>query len=153
MDSRILIDTEDLGKVSKYPWHITHFGYVAHTNPRGSKPRQLWLHRFIMHPKKGEIVDHINRNKLDNRKENLRIATKGQNAINSKLPSNNTSGFKGVSRNNQGKRYWAAYIKIDQKHKFLGNYITKESAAMAYAIAAKRFFGEFASLNFAKGDL
>src|SRR3990167_96560 len=80
---------------------------------------------------KGEIVDHINRNKLDDRPENLRIANKMQNAINSKIPSTNTSGYKGVSFYGRDKN-WESYIKYKQKRIFLGRYKTKNEAAIKY---------------------
>ncbi len=84
---RALIDLDDVEKVSKYKWHLTEAGYVAH-----KCKTQLLLHRFLMNPGVGQVVDHKSRNKLDNRKRSLRITNQAVNAYNSKLNSKNTSG-------------------------------------------------------------
>ena len=98
--------------------------------------------------KPDECIDHINGDPTDNRLENLRIATHRQNLRN----QNSTRGaskFKGVSRNrNSRKKPWRSYIVIDGKQKFLGTFLTQKQAARAYDAAAKKFFGEFARLNF-----
>ena len=91
-------------------------------------------------------VDHKNRNGLDNRRDNLRLATHGQNLANSKTHSE--SGFKGVEKN---KHRFYASISIDGKTKKLGGYDTPEEAARAYDEAALEQFGEFARINFSKG--
>jgi hypothetical protein len=93
------------------------------------------------------VTDHINHNKLDNRKSNLRVCTDLQNARNSTYRPNNTSGFKGVSLR---KKYgtWSADIKINYFHKFLGYFSSPEEAAHAYDNAAKEIYGEFAKTNF-----
>jgi hypothetical protein len=88
-------------------------------------------------------VDHINRNKLDNRRENLRIASKGENAINSKVPSNNTSGFKGVTWD-KSKGKWQAQIMYQQKYIHIGRYTNLADAVEARRIKAVELFGEFA---------
>lgn len=102
-------------------------------------------HRMILGLPEGntQIVDHVNRNPLDNRRANLRICTRSQNCMNRK--STPRSGFKGVVQNGSG---WAAHIKMNRKVHHLGTYRTKEEAARAYDSAAKRMFGEFAVLNF-----
>jgi len=89
----------------------------------------------------GLQVDHINGVKADNRRENLRVATNGQNRANSKLNSNNTSGLKGVSRKN-GR--WVAVINVGGKKHHLGYFDKKEQAHEAYKKAAIEAFGEFA---------
>lgn len=90
-----------------------------------------------------EIVDHEDLDKLNNRRENLRAATKGQNNSNRDAQSNNVLGLKGVSyKASRGKYY--ANIKIGTKTKYLGSFNTAEEAAAAYAKAAKEEFGEYA---------
>ena len=107
------------------------------------------MHRFIMKPKSNEYVDHINGDKLDNRKENLRICTKKENQRNQKVRKDNTSGYKGVAL--MAGKYWRAYITSGgSRQKHLGNFKTKEEAARAYDEKAKEYFGEFARLNFPK---
>lgn len=105
------------------------------------------LHRLIMERMigralvSGEHVDHINRDSLDNRRENLRLANSQQNHFNMKRFSNNRSGFKGVRKD--GKR-WSARIKVNYQDIRLGVFDTPEQAHQAYCEAAKKYAGEFA---------
>ena len=92
---------------------------------------------------KGKI-DHINRNQLDDRIENLRIATPSQNCANSSLGRNNTSGFKGVTWI-KGAKMWRASITKDRKVRCLGMFADPLSAHHAYVAAAKELFGDFAN--------
>jgi hypothetical protein len=92
-------------------------------------------------------VDHINGDKLDNRRANLRVATKTQQRQNQRVTRRNTSGFKGVSRISSTGR-WRARIKVSGRQMPCGVYATAESAALAYDAAAREYFGEFARLNF-----
>jgi hypothetical protein len=87
-------------------------------------------------------VDHINGNGLDNRFKNLRLGTHSKNGRNQKKPITNTSGFKGVSWHKQHKK-WMAYIRINNKLINLGSYNSKFYAALVYARAAKKYFGEW----------
>ncbi|WP_252233758.1 HNH endonuclease [Clostridium sp. ZS1] len=83
------------------------------------------MHRFIMNPPSNKLIDHINGNKLDNRKCNLRIVNKSQNAMNSKKPKNNTSGVKGVYWDKRSKK-WEASIQVNMKKKSLGYFKNKD---------------------------
>ena len=122
-----------------------HNSYATH----GSKKHSFSMHRHIMarvtgRPLvKGEIVDHINGNSLDNRRSNLRLATHQQNIHNQRRNSRNTSGYKGVSYARRMNK-WLAKIKINGKCKSLGYYVTPEEAFAAYCAAAKEAFGDFA---------
>jgi len=87
-------------------------------------------------------IDHINGDKLDNRRENLRSATRSQNKMNSGKPKNNTSGYKGVCWYKRGNK-WRAQIGINGKLKHLGYFEDKEEAAKAYKKAAEKYHGEF----------
>jgi AP2 domain-containing protein/HNH endonuclease len=102
------------------------------------------LHRVILEAVAGESIDHRNMNGLDCRRENLRKCSAGQNMMNRKVHSNTTSGFKGVSR--RGSK-WRAYINVNKKRSWLGNYDTAEDAAQAYDTACKILHGEFARPN------
>ena len=98
----------------------------------------------------GEMeIDHVNRNKLDNRRSNLRICTRQQNGKNRSLSSNNKSGYHGVHFANTEKRVkrWVASTRVDGKKKIIGRYYTVQEAATAYNIAAKKYHGEFATQN------
>lgn len=105
--------------------------YLAH--------RLIWLHVYGEFP--DSDIDHKNRNRDDNRIANLRLATRGQNNINSAKQKNNTSGFKGAYFDRR-RNCWYAEIWVDNKKKFLGRFETATSAGAAYVEAAKRYFGE-----------
>jgi hypothetical protein len=146
------IDDEDYEKVSKVNWYYRKEGYAVGNLPspeKGVYPKVL-MHRYIVDAPKGTQVDHINGNKLDNRKDNLRIANASTNKANCGVRSTNTSGYKGVvfvkARKHLDK-VWAAQIKVDYKTIGLGYFETKEEAAEAYNKAAVKYFGEFALLN------
>ena len=102
-------------------------------------------------PPKGYVVDHINGNKLDNRKQNLRFVTQQQNCFNSKRKkphpnSKNPSHYKGVSwRNDRNK--WRSTITKDGKRIYLGLFENAQDAALAYNKAAKKYHGKYAKLN------
>lgn len=91
-------------------------------------------------------IDHINRDKLDNRLSNLRLATPSQNAANCDKVKGATSKFMGVSWNTAAKK-WHAAIRVDFKPKHLGSFSCQYLAATAYNVAAIKYFGKFANLN------
>jgi hypothetical protein len=133
-----------------WKWHFEN-GYARRKDYIGcisSKPtwKMFGMHRVVMKAPLGMQVDHINHNKLDNQKCNLRLATHQENMWNSKIQKNNKSGYKGVSWRKQCNK-WQATIKKNYKDISLGYYKTKEDAALAYNNAARELFGQFAFLN------
>ena len=104
--------------------------------------RLAWLYMTGAWPTK--FIDHINRDRTDNRWSNLREATYAENNRNTSIRSDNTSGYKGVSWH-KFKSKWRAEIKVDSISKHLGYFSTKEEAYAAYIQAAKLYHGEFAS--------
>lgn len=147
----MLIDPEDYDRVTKYKWYFDPDG-SAKANYRDSGTQiTVVASRLIMNAQKGQIVDHINGNKLDNRKANLRFATKQQNRANGGPMNRNKSGFRGVSLGNKMKR-WRAEIKVGDKNIHLGYFDTPEEAAKAWDEAALEHHGEFARLNFPQTD-
>lgn len=104
-----------------------------------------YVHRAIMNAQPGQIVDHINHNGLDNRPENLRFVTRGQNRQRSQCKPQGESGYFGVSRQ---KRGWKAVIWHDNKHYYLGYFHSPEDAARAYDKAAMEKFGPYCKTNF-----
>ena len=106
-----------------------------------------FLHRALITPAKGFQVDHINGDKLDNRRKNLRVVTLKQNVMNRPVERDTESGYKGVSRANKGGSTWRARIYAEDKRIHLGTFKTKEEAALSYNDAAIRYFGEYAWLN------
>lgn len=129
-DKFALIDSEDFKKVSQFKWHFDG-RYAARKSPN-----KVYLHRFIMGNKKGDI-DHINRNKLDCRKRNLRFTTRSINCLNKGKNRNNTSGYKGVTLL-QGK-YWMAAIGINRVNHYLGIFKNIKLAAKARREAEKKY--------------
>lgn len=137
----VLIDNEDFKWAYEYKWSLQN-GY-AKTWING---RNMPMHRLLMNCPVNKEVDHINVNKLDNRKKNLRICTREENCRNTNIQKNNTSGFKGVYWFQN--RYWRAKIQFKNKRIHLGFFRNKIDAAKAYNEAAKIYFGEFARLNY-----
>ena len=133
---RAIIDLEYIDVIKDYKWHLTARGYVL--NNKVGK-----LHKFIMNPSDDLVVDHINRNKLDNRRCNLRICSQHQNSMNKSKASNNTSGVSGVCWDKNSNK-WAAYININKKRKFLGYFSTLEKAAEVRRQAEIEYYGEYA---------
>jgi hypothetical protein len=141
-----IVDDDDFERLSKFNWHYTNKGYAVRKHNEISNLAQVFMHRDILNCPKGKFVDHINRNKLDNRKENLRIADAKQNGANRDILSNNTSGYIGVSYCKR-MRKWSASTRVNFKQKHLGYYDSKEDAAKAYNVAVLAVHGDFASLN------
>jgi hypothetical protein len=141
-----LIDYEDWLKYSSINWSLSN-GYLVNDTGRNETRKVTALHRLILGDPQGYVVDHINGDKLDNRKYNLRICTEQQNRHNSAGQKNSKSGYKGVSWHS-GKNKWESSIRVDNKLLFLGNFLNIEEAALAYDTAAKTYFKEFARLNF-----
>lgn len=147
-DQLIRYDHADDGLVRQCKWHIDSVGYVAGTI--GGK--RYRLHRAIMGARKGEVVDHINRDPLDNRRCNLRITNRAGNAQNAGPHRHNKSGFKGVYLCSSTGR-WRAEIRVNGKGIKLGRHDSRITAALAYDAAAIKHHGQFALTNAALGLL
>ena len=143
-----IVDDEDFTAISAFRWCLHSRGYAVRKGPRDRVGRRevILMHRSISAALHGTEVDHINGNRLDNRKANLRFATSSQNHANQKLSSKNTSGAKGVSFNQKSGRYYSE-IHLNRRKKFLGSFSSIASAADAYDAAARLYFGEFAKTN------
>lgn len=137
-----LVDNDDIERIFKHSWCMHTHGYAQCR----SNKKILLMHRFIMGAKPGQVIDHINGNKLDNRKKNLRFCTMSQNFANRPITISNSTGYKGVDWREERKKF-RARIRINYKNIFLGYFDTAEEAAKRYNREAKRLFGEFALLN------
>ena len=132
----IIVDAEDEQLLHSNLFHVNE-GYARTT----IKGKTFYLHKLL----NSEYKDHKNGNTLDNRRNNLRAATHSQNSYNQKLAKNNTSGYKGVFKD---KNRWRAAIMVNDSTVSLGSFKCKEQAALNYDMAAKKYFGKFAKLNF-----
>ncbi|QJT70429.1 hypothetical protein [Microcystis phage MaeS] len=147
-----IVDDEDFEYLNQFKWYLGNYGYARrNAKVNDGKRKTLFIHRIVTNALDGEVIDHINRNRLDNRKENLRKVTMQQNRINSDNQTGNTSHFRGVSYNKRtGKR--KAQIKCNYKTHTLGYFSTEEEAALKYNESAVKYFGEYAVLNELEGN-
>ena len=135
-------DLEDYDKIKDHCWYKDKAGYIV-TNiyEKDKKKRNLRMHNLVMNEYVQDI-DHINRNKNDNRKNNLRSCTHQQNTINVGKKKNNTSGIVGVSYR-KDRHKWRAEIRVNGKYKNLGMFENFEDAVEARKIAEKKYFKDF----------
>lgn len=146
-----VIDDDDFTKVNQHKWHCNNHGYAMSWFRTSDGKRSLVsMHRFILSTPKGLLTDHINLDKLDNRKENLRVCTATQNECNKDLSKRNKSGYKGVSFDSRTGK-WRVAIKANGKFLRLGRHKNILDAAREYNENAIKFFGEFARLNSLEG--
>ena len=149
-----ILDREDYYRLRNYKW-------VAHANGKSgenlyairfklvspSKTTLVSMHREIMNPTDDRFVDHKNCNSLDNRRRNLRFATRSENIQNRRKKKNTTSLFIGVHFYKPAGN-WRSRITYQGKRIQLGKFDNEIAAAKAYDEAAKKYYGEFARLNF-----
>lgn len=148
-----LVDEGDFELLSKWKWQVKwnpHTrSYYANRKQviANGKRKSLYMSRVIMDAPKDFQVDHINHDTLDNRRSNLRLATRSQNQINSGKRKVNKSGYKGVSFYKETKK-WKARINYNNKNIHLGYFTDIKEAARAYDAKASEIFGKFAFLNY-----
>ena len=148
---RFLVDEEDYDLVLQHKWHLNS-GYVArYYGLVGKVRKQMYLHIEIMGKKDGCEIDHINMDRLDNRKSNLRFATRSQNMLNKKPRNNVSSKYRGVSWHKYTAK-WIVHIAINRKNTHIGLFENEEEAALAYNAKAIEFHGEFAKLNYVSNN-
>lgn len=136
-----IVDDDRLEELSKFTWFVTGNGYAYRKTRIGNSTTSM--HHAVLPRIDGFDVDHINGNRLDNRKENLRYATRSQNLRNRGAAKHSKSGIKGVYFHRATGK-WRAEMKIDGKSKHLGLFETKELAHAAYQGKAVIIQGEFA---------
>ena len=140
-----LVDDEDFDYLNKFNWTYQKKG-VSRMVKLNNKWNNIKLHRLLIQPNKNQQVDHIDRNPLNNQKNNLRVCSASQNSMNTSIRSDNTSGFKCVSLDKRTNR-WGTFITVNKKIKWLGYFDDKKEAAKVYNKNALEYFGEFANLN------
>lgn len=147
----VTVDEDMFDFLSQWKWSFDgRYAYrreaISRENGK-NKYKKVYMQKVVNNTPDGMDTDHINRNKLDNRKSNLRSATRGQNNANRpKILKKCESRFKGVALDKRNG-IWRAEIKDNGVRKYLGVFKTEEDAAIAYNEAAKQIFGEFAILN------
>lgn len=149
-----LVDDEDYDFLVQWKWCYHPNGYAirierAKINNKVSC-KTVRMHRVVNNTPKEYLTDHINGNRLDNRKDNLRNCTHSENNMNRKS-KHGASKYKGVSKDN-GYKNWRAQIQKDGKVRHLGTFKCEKEAARTYNKAAKELFGEYARLNKIKRD-
>lgn len=144
-----IVDDEDFERVSAFKWHAHESKsskfYARRDVRKGKSKTRIFMHRFLMKISDPDVVvDHINGNRLDNRKENLRIASVTENNRNqTKIRSDNSSGYRGVALNSKTGKYVAYVTGSNGKRKHLGTFSKAEEAAKAFDKAAKEIYGKF----------
>ena len=141
------IDDADFELVSQFKWWLGANGYAYTTHTRTTKSL---MHRMLLAPPKGQFIDHIDGNRLNNQRSNLRLCTYTQNQQNTKKRIRSSSLFKGVflDQPQRGKRKWSVQIQVQGKREHIGRFENERHAALAYDLWAKDLFGEFAKTNF-----
>ncbi len=149
-EHNMLISKCDLNNVINYKWYYGNFGYpvtYGSYDKTISFKHPVQIHRFLYgNSAHGYVIDHINRNKLDNRRANLRMCTPAENSCNKTKSANATNKYKGVSIKNN-KKYAATITKNGVKHT-IKNIETEEEAARVYDMMAEELHGRFAAKNF-----
>jgi len=143
-----LVDDEDYDELSKHNWCCTTTGYAirSFTPRKRARQKQVSMHADILGKKEGFEIDHINGDKLDNRRSNIRHVTHRQNIQNKKPNKNTSSRYKGVHLGKSGN-VWLAAIEVGGKFHHVGSYNSETDAAIAYNKAALEYCGEYAWLN------
>ena len=139
------ISPQDEELVQRYTWYVSNRGYVERKDWAKGRNITRRLHRAIII--NAEMVDHINGDRTDNRRINLRACTRSQNAMNTKIPSDNKFGYKGIIRrmeqNYKDRDVFRVVIQIDKKRINVGTYFNLAEAADARIAVEKKYYGEY----------
>lgn len=152
-NEEFIFDLEDYDKVRMFTW-VSYNGYITTNNfILCNYPKTMKLHRLVMNETdSGTLIDHINHDKLDNRKSNLRGVTYSQNAMNHVIGKNNNTGVSGVQYLKPQNK-WMARIRANYRNISLGNYDSKEDAILARKEAEEKYFGEYSYDNSMNGGI
>jgi hypothetical protein len=139
-----VVDNDDYHSLNQFSWFYTNSGYARCAYSQNGKLRYLYMHRVIMAARRGQLVDHIDGDRLNNTRANLRIVTANENNWNRARNQNSSSPYKGVTLDSRG---WQARIRYYTQSIHLGYFTDGALAAQVYDTAAQLFFGEYARLN------
>lgn len=144
--TKFLFDTEDLPLAESREWYCDKDGYLVSCYYYNGRRRFVRFHRIVIDAKPQQIVDHINGNRADNRKANLRCCSRAENGRNRKVCLGNKSGVTGVFYDRERQK-WSANIVFNSKRVFLGRYDNKDDAIQARLLKEKELYREFAPLR------
>lgn len=146
-DQFALVDDDDFDRLRSTRWFLSGSGYAVGFVQQDGRFKLVYMHRLILGAEPDALADHINADKLDNRRSNLRLATPEQNGQNKRLNSLSETQLKGVGWHKRRRKYHARIQLLGMRY-HLGYFEDAESAALAYDAAAKALFGEYAHVNF-----
>lgn len=140
-----IVDDEDYKYLNQWKWQYSSRGYAVRQKYINGKYKEIQLHRIVNNTPDGYQTDHINQDRLDNRKLNLRNCTNQQNSFNASLRKDSFSKIRGVSFHKYAHK-WRAHIGVLGKHMSLGYFLNIEDAKEARQKAERKYFGEFSTL-------
>lgn len=143
------VDDDMFKYLNQWKWYFSNTGYAQRESSRKQGRRSILMHRVINNTPKGMETDHINMNRLDDQKENLRSCSHQENQQHKKIYKNNKSGYRGVTFR-KDKSKWEAYIGAGGRRNHIGYFENAEEAARAFDEAARTYRGCFATTNFAE---
>lgn len=139
----VLVDELDYCYLFKHKWFLHSGGYAVRNDGQGKNRKVVFMHREVSKARAGQLIDHVNGNRLDNRRLNLRTCTSTENTRHrTRLAANNNSGFNGVYWSSSNKR-WTAQITIGRKTYYLGVFKNKADAIAVRRRASSSNFGKF----------
>lgn len=141
-----IVDDDDFDYLNQFKWCFSQGYAYRRTTPPNGEAKTIMMHREIFKGQEDKLIDHINRNGCDNRKENLRFCTHSQNSANKPAMKMNSSGFKGVSYLKRENAF-LSMIAFNRKSYILGRFKTAEEASAAYIMKSKELYGEFTNTN------
>ena len=152
-----LVDDVDYERLKGYKWCLYNGKYAARNTSKAERqegaPTIVYMHREVMSAVFSKhTVDHINGAGLDNRKENLRLCTQGQNNLNRPARADNQCGYRGVREKKGRSKPWEARIQLGENRYHLGHFDNPHDAARMYNFWAIDLYGEFACLNVIKEE-
>lgn len=139
------IDRGDIELIKNNTWWINNHGYVYSRNYKNNSKTTIYLSRYLMNPPKGIEIDHIDMNKRNNRRSNLRLADRVTNNANKGKSRRGKGSYKGIKQVSNGD--WSSHLILNQKSISIGTYVSEIAAANAYNFYVKQYLGEYARLN------
>ena len=147
-NKEFFFDAEDLPLIQSRNWYCDKDGYLVSCYYYAGRRVFARFHRIVVGAKPNQLVDHINRNRADNRKSNLRCCDYSKNGINRCVSTTNTSGMTGVYYD-KGRRKWVASITFNGRKLYLGRFSEKDDAVKARVSKERELFKEFSPNEFA----